>query len=288
MSTSVVPLADQSNECQARAASYTGVHKLSRLGTCQSACQGKAGGRSLRSINIENGLVKPHCEVELAGLEPATSWVRSRRSREDRPDGYLVAVEPSCLVGQWGYSAACYRASESPTRSKQLLLLEHALGVLGQRHEQLVLLRREMHRLAADAYDSRREVNLEVAHGQARVPRPVRASQDGTHAGEQLVVDERPTVRGFAARAALFGPILVDHAGAPQPGSDSWLRFSLRNAACVLVDQLPFHSVDRDPPDDEAEEGRAPNRATSSHAYGDITGSNPVCAFFACRRDGVA
>jgi hypothetical protein len=34
------------------------------------------------------------------------------------------------------------------------------------------------------------DVDLEVAHGQARVPRPVRAAEDSTYPREPLVVDE--------------------------------------------------------------------------------------------------
>jgi hypothetical protein len=45
--------------------------------------------------------------------------------------------------------------------------------------------------LAGDGYDARREVDLEVADGQPRVPRPAGAPQDGAHARDELVVDER-------------------------------------------------------------------------------------------------
>jgi hypothetical protein len=99
--------------------------------------------------------------------------------------------------------------AKAPDVPEQLLLLEHALGILGQRDQQLVLLRRELHRLAPDAYDSRREVDLEIAHGEPRVPRPVRAPQHGAHAREELVVDERLGHRFIRRRAFRSDPMLV-------------------------------------------------------------------------------
>jgi hypothetical protein len=87
--------------------------------------------------------------------------------------------------------------AKAPDVSEQLLLLEDALRIPGERDEELVLLDGELHRLPADRDRARSEVDLEVPHRQARVPRPVRAAEDSTHPREQLVVDERLAVRGF-------------------------------------------------------------------------------------------
>jgi hypothetical protein len=80
---------------------------------------------------------------------------------------------------------------EAPDVAQKLFFLEDPLGILGERDEELVLLGGELHRLAGQSDDPGGEVDLEVAHGQARVPRPVRAAEDSTHPREQLVVDER-------------------------------------------------------------------------------------------------
>jgi hypothetical protein len=71
------------------------------------------------------------------------------------------------------------------------------LNVLGEGDEQLVLLRRELHRLACERDHPRREVDLELANGQPRVPRPGRPAKHCTHARHQLVVDEGPHDVGF-------------------------------------------------------------------------------------------
>jgi hypothetical protein len=84
---------------------------------------------------------------------------------------------------------------EAPDVAQKLFLPEDPFGILGEGDEELVLLRRELHRLAGQSDDSGGEVDLEVAHGQARVPRPIRAAEDSTHPREQLVVDEGLAVR---------------------------------------------------------------------------------------------
>ena len=81
--------------------------------------------------------------------------------------------------------------AEAPDVSQQVLLLEDALRVLGEGDEQLVLLRRELHGLAGNGDEARGEVDLEVADRKVRVARAGRAAQNGTHAGDELVVDER-------------------------------------------------------------------------------------------------
>jgi hypothetical protein len=63
--------------------------------------------------------------------------------------------------------------------AQEVLLAEHPLGIGGERDEELVLLRRELDGLAADADDARGEVDLEVLHGELSVPRPVRESSPG-------------------------------------------------------------------------------------------------------------
>jgi hypothetical protein len=88
---------------------------------------------------------------------------------------------------------------EAPDVAQELFLPEDPLGILGERDEELVLLRRELHRLVGQSDDP---VDLEVAHGQARVPRPVRAAEDSTHPREQLVVDEGSADRGFGVGPA--------------------------------------------------------------------------------------
>ncbi len=47
-----------------------------------------------------------------------------------------------------------------------------------------------VHRLPADRDRARSEVDLDVAHRQAPVPRPVRAAEDSTYPREHLVVEE--------------------------------------------------------------------------------------------------
>jgi hypothetical protein len=79
--------------------------------------------------------------------------------------------------------------AKAPDVSEQLLLPEDALRISGERDEELVLLGGELHRLAGQS-DDRGDVDVEVAHGQARVPRPVRAAEDSTHPREQLVVEK--------------------------------------------------------------------------------------------------
>src|SRR6266508_1795214 len=79
---------------------------------------------------------------------------------------------------------------EAPDVAQELFFLEDPFGILGERDEELVLLGGELHRLAGQSDDSGGEVDLEVAHRQARVPQPVRAAEDSTHPREQLVVDE--------------------------------------------------------------------------------------------------
>jgi hypothetical protein len=69
--------------------------------------------------------------------------------------------------------------------------LNTALGILRKRDEQLVLLRRELHRFARESNDPGGEVYLELSHGEPRVARPVRPAKDGAHARNELVVDER-------------------------------------------------------------------------------------------------
>ena len=64
-------------------------------------------------------------------------------------------------------------------------------GILSEGDEQLVLLRRELHGLAGNGDEARGEVDLEVADRKVRVARAGRAAQNGTHAGDELVVDER-------------------------------------------------------------------------------------------------
>jgi hypothetical protein len=80
---------------------------------------------------------------------------------------------------------------EAPNVAQELLLLEDALGILGERDEELVLLGRELHRLTAHGDDARGQIDLEVAHGEPRMARAVRATQHGPHARDELVVDER-------------------------------------------------------------------------------------------------
>jgi hypothetical protein len=62
--------------------------------------------------------------------------------------------------------------AEAPHVPQQLLLPEHSLRILGERDQQLVLLRRELHRVPRDANDARGEVDVEVPNGQAAVRRP--------------------------------------------------------------------------------------------------------------------
>jgi hypothetical protein len=61
--------------------------------------------------------------------------------------------------------------AEAPHISQELLLPEHALGVLGQRDEELVLLGGELHGLSGQPDHPRGQVDLEVSDGQARVLR---------------------------------------------------------------------------------------------------------------------
>jgi hypothetical protein len=61
---------------------------------------------------------------------------------------------------------------EAPDDPQELFLLEDSFGILGERDEKLVLLRRELHRLAGQSGDSGGGVDLEVAHGQARCRGP--------------------------------------------------------------------------------------------------------------------
>jgi len=84
---------------------------------------------------------------------------------------------------------------KAPDAAQELFLLEDPFGILGERDEELVLLRQELHGLAGESEDSGGEVDLEVAHAQAGVPGPVRAAEDSTHPREQLVVDEGLAVR---------------------------------------------------------------------------------------------
>jgi hypothetical protein len=54
---------------------------------------------------------------------------------------------------------------EAPDVAQKLLFPEDPFGILGQSDEELVLLGRELHRLAGQSDDSGGEVDLEVAHG---------------------------------------------------------------------------------------------------------------------------
>jgi hypothetical protein len=90
--------------------------------------------------------------------------------------------------------------TEAPHIPEQLLLLEYALGILREGDEELVFLGRELHRFAADGDHSRGGVDLEVAHGQARVPRAVRGPQYRAHARDELVLDEWLAVGRFVGR----------------------------------------------------------------------------------------
>jgi hypothetical protein len=87
--------------------------------------------------------------------------------------------------------------AKAPDVSEQLLLLEDALRIPGERDEELVLLDGELHRLPADRDRARSEVDLEVAHGEPGMLWSVRPAEDSTHPREQFVVDEGLAVRGF-------------------------------------------------------------------------------------------
>ena len=80
--------------------------------------------------------------------------------------------------------------TKTPDVAQEILLLEDALGILGQGHEQLVLLRGKLHRLAAHGDDPGGEVDLEVTDSEPRVPRAGSPPQDRPHASDQLVVHE--------------------------------------------------------------------------------------------------
>ena len=96
------------------------------------------------------------------------------------------------------------RGPEAPDVAEQLLLAVDALGILGERDQQVELLRGELDDGAADADEARGQVDLEVAHGEARVTRAGGAPEDGAHARDQLLVDERPdhVVVGTSREAA--------------------------------------------------------------------------------------
>src|SRR5919202_2616591 len=91
------------------------------------------------------------------------------------------------LAAFGAYAPPATEGTEAPHASQELLLLEHPLGILGEGDEQLVLLRRELHRVACERHDPRGEVDLELAHDEALMPRPVRPAQDRAHSGHPLV-----------------------------------------------------------------------------------------------------
>src|SRR5262245_12346315 len=83
-------------------------------------------------------------------------------------------------------------APEAPDIAQELVLANHALRLAGEREEQLVLLRREGNRPAADADRPRRAIDLKLADFDAVAPSgAVCAAQDRMHPRQQLLVDER-------------------------------------------------------------------------------------------------
>ena len=109
------------------------------------------------------------------------------------------------------------------------------MRILGEGDEELVLPGGELHVLARHSDNARGEFDLEVADGQPRVPRPGGAPQDGAHAGDELVVDERLAVQVIvaAARSALFGPIPVAQGASTRARSAGGSKLESRFAGQV-------------------------------------------------------
>jgi hypothetical protein len=116
--------------------------------------------------------------------------------------------------------------AKPPHISKQLFLAEDPLRILGERDEQLVLLRRKLHRLTRDPDDARGKVDVELADGQASVCGPRCPPQDRTDARKQLLVHEGLddiviTAAGKTANAVDRGAARADHDDrhVPVPGA---------------------------------------------------------------------
>ena len=94
-----------------------------------------------------------------------------------------------------------------PHVTEKLLLVEHALGILGEGDQEVELLRGELDDDAADADEARGQIDLEVADGQPRVARAGSAAEDRAHARDQLLVDEGPdhVVVGASRRSRARG-----------------------------------------------------------------------------------
>src|SRR5919204_5230696 len=101
--------------------------------------------------------------------------------------------------------------AEAPDLAQELLLREDAVRLRGELQEQLVLLRRQVDPLAADRDAAGRPVDLERADAHEVRDDWRRPPQDGSDAGQQLVVEERPAEE--VVGASLERPNAVDRIG---------------------------------------------------------------------------
>src|SRR5439155_2715063 len=115
---------------------------------------------------------------------------RLARSVQLAPQAARVRVE----------SSRAAKRAELPDVLEEVFLAEDALRLLGEGDEQLVLLGRELHRPLVDPHRARGKVDPEAPYLELLAPRAGGASEDGVDPGEQLLVHERLTVRGFVCR----------------------------------------------------------------------------------------
>src|SRR5438105_672747 len=101
--------------------------------------------------------------------------------------------------------------TEAPDLAQELLLREDAVRFRGELQEQLVLLRRQVDPRTAYRDATGRPVDLERADADEVRGDRRRPPQDGSDAGQQLVVEERPAEE--VVGAAVERPCAVDRVG---------------------------------------------------------------------------